>query len=238
MLIRNFRIEFVVAALAILCILPIAFAQQSTCSLKLEQLNQPPELKGFRLGMTEQQVKAVEPLVQLGAGDEFGVFKTSINPHFDSRFNKATFSDVRTISFDFLDGKLVTLWIGYEEDFKWRTLEEFVPNFGKALGLPSEWPQKRPGRQLTCDGFSVSASIIAAGPSLRLMNEEAQDTIAARREAAAEATEAQVIGDSHKKSYYPSDCSARDDIPAGVRVVFKNKDEAEKAGYKLATDCQ
>lgn len=238
MFIRNFRLEFLGAALAVLVFLPSAFAQQSTCSLKADQLNQPPELKGFRLGMTEQQVKAVEPLVQLGAPDEFGVLKTTINPHFDTRFDKTTFADVRTISFDFLDRKLVTLWIGYEEDFKWRTLDEFVANFTKALGVPNEWPLKRPGRQLTCDGFSLFASVIAAGPSLRLMNEEAQDVIAARREQAAEAAESQVVGDNRTKSYYPSDCSAKEEVPAGVRVVFKNKDEAEKAGYKLAKDCQ
>jgi hypothetical protein len=166
------------------------------------------------------------------------VLKTTINPHFDPRFDKTTFADVRTISFDFLDGKLVTLWIGYEETFKWRTLDEFVPNFGKALGLPLDWPVKRPGKQINCDGFSVFASIIAAGPSLRIMDEEAQNAIAARREAAAEALEAQVIGDNHTKSYYPSDCAAKDDVPSGSRVVFKSKDEAEKAGYKLAKDCQ
>lgn len=235
---RNFRLEFLGAALAVLCFLPNSFAQQSNCSLKADQLTQPPELKGFRLGMTEQQVKAVEPLVQLGPADEFGVLKTTINPHFDSRFNKTTYSDVRTISFDFLDTKLVTLWIGYEETFKWRTLDEFVANFGKALGAPYEWPLKRPGRQLTCDGFSLFASVIAAGPSLRVMNEAAQNVIAARREEAAAAAEAQVIGDSHKKSYYPADCAGRDDVPPGVRVVFKNKEEAEKAGYKLAKDCE
>ncbi len=226
------------AVLAILCFLPTASAQSPTCALKPDQLNQPPELKGFRLGMTDQQVKAVVPLVQLGRADEFGVLKTTINPHFDPRFDKTTFSDVRTISFDFREGKLVTLWIGYEENFKWRTLDEFVANFGKALGVPPEWPVKRPGRQLTCDGFSIFASIIAAGPSLRLMDEEAQNVIAARREEAAEAAEAQVIGDSQTKSYYPSDCSAREDVPPGVRVVFKNKDEAERAGYKLPKDCQ
>lgn len=238
MFIRSFRVESLLAALAILCSLQTAFAQPSTCSLKADQLNQPPELKGFRLGMTEEQVKAVVPLVQLGTPDGFGVLKTTINPHFDSRFDKTTFSDVRTISFDFMDGKLVTLWVGYEENFKWPALDVFVSNFAKTLGVPLEWPPTRSGRQLRCDGFSLSASIIAAGPSLRLMNEEAQDVIAARREEAAEAAEAQVIGDGHKKSYYPADCSAKEDVPPGARVVFKNKDEAEKAGFKLAKDCQ
>src|SRR3954447_4059801 len=203
MLVRIFRIEFVAAAVALLLFLQPSFAQQSNCSLKLDQLSQPPELKGFRLGMTTEQIKTAVPLVRLGAPDEFGVLKTSINPHFDPRFDKTAFADVRTISFDFLDGKMVTLWIGYEENFKWPALDDFIANFSKGLGVPGEWPVKRPGRQLTCDGFSVFASIIAAGPSIRLTDEEAQNAIASRREEAAQAAETQVIGDNRKKSYYP-----------------------------------
>ena len=126
MLSRTFPVNFLFPAFVILFLLQTNFAQGSGCALKLEQLNQPPELMGFRVGMTEQQVKTVEPLVQLGRPDEFGVIKTSVNPPFDQRFNKATYAGVRTISFDFLDGKLVTLWIGYEGNFKWPALDSFV----------------------------------------------------------------------------------------------------------------
>ncbi len=142
------------------------------------------------------------------------------------------------MSLDFLDGKLVTLWIGYEETFKWPMLNDFVANFSKALSLPDAWPSKRAGRELTCDGFSVFASIIAGGQSIRIMDEPAQNVIAARREEAAAAAEVEVFADTRTKNYYPSDCSAREDIPAGAKVIFKNKEEAEKAGYKLAKDCQ
>jgi hypothetical protein len=232
------RIDFLWAALVTLFFLHSNLAQTPNCSLKLEQLSQPLELKGFRLGMTVEQVKTVEPLVKFGPADEFGVIKTSINPPFDPQFNKTTYAGVRTISFDFLDGKLVTLWLGFEQSFKWPTLDSFVPNFSKGLGVPSEWPPKRAGRQLTCDGFTIFASMIAEGPSLRIADEAAQNVIATRREEAAEAAEVQVIGDSRNKNYYPADCSGREDVPAPARIVFKNKDEAEKAGYRLAKDCE
>ncbi len=215
-----------------------ATAQLSTCSLKIDQLKDTPELLGFRLGMTLDQVKAHEPLVQFGRADEFGVIRTSINPHFDQRFDLQKYANVRTVSFDFLDGKLVTLWIGYEETFKWPMLDQFVTNFSKSINLPDTWPVKRSGRELTCDGFSLFASIIARGPSIRVSDDEGQKSIAARREEAAAAAEAQVFGDTRTKTYYPSDCSGREDIPAGARISFKNKEEAEKAGYKLAKDCQ
>ena len=211
---------------------------QSSCSLKLDQLKDTPELLGFRVGMTLAQVTAREPLVQLGRADEFGVIKTSINPHFDKRFDQIKYADVRTISFDFLDGKLVQLWIGYEETFKWPTLDEFVANFSKALDLTATWPSKRTGRELNCDGFSIFASMIAAGPSIRITDEVAANAIATRREEAAEAAENEVFADPRTKNYYPSDCAAREDIPVAVRIKFRNKEEAEKAGYKISKDCE
>jgi len=216
-------------------------AQQLTCSAKIDQLPDAPELRGFHLGMTYDQVKARVPPIQFGRADQFGVAKTSINPSFGPQFEKASFADVRTISLDFLDGKLVTLWIGYENTFKWQKLDEFVSGMSKSLNLPAAWPPKRGGQELRCDGFSVLASVIAGSPGIRLTDEAAQETIANRREeaaAAAEVAEAAVIGDQRTKFYYPSDCSEREKVPEASRITFKDKDEAEKAGYKLAKDCQ
>lgn len=223
--------------LVALCWCASAKAQPATCSLKPDQLKDAPELFGFRLGMTLDQVKARSSLIQFGPADKFGVIKTSINPHYEPRSDKTVFADVRTISFDFLDGKLVTLWIGFEETFKWPRLDEFVANLSKELDVPGGWPVKRNGPQLTCDGFSLFASIIARGPSIRVMDEVAQDVIAERREEAMKAEETRVIGDNRTLNYYPSDCAAKDEVPTGSRTIFKNKDEAETAGYKLAKAC-
>ena len=224
-----------------LCTLTTAQAQQSACTAKIDQLPDAPELRGFHLGMTYDQVKARVPPIQFGRADEFGVAKTSINPAFGPQFDKASFADARTISLDFLDGKLVTLWIGYESTFKWQKLDEFVTGMSKGLNLPAAWLSKRGGQELRCDGFSVLASVIAGSPSIRLADEAAQETIANRREAAAaaeEAAETAVIGDQRTKLYYLSDCPEREKVPAASRVTFKDKDEAEKAGYKVAKDCQ
>ena len=218
--------------------LSAAASGQQICSVKLDQIKDTPELFGLRLGMTFEQVKERLPLVQFGPPDEIGMVKTSFNPHFDPRVDPKAFAAVRTISLDFLDGKLVTLWIGFEETYKWPKLDEFVNGFATALNLPSPWPVKRTARELVCDHFSVQASIIAGGPSIRVTDEEAQNTIADRREEAVAAAEARVIGDLRSKTYYPADCPAKEDVPAPSRVVFKNKDVAEENGYKLAKDCQ
>jgi hypothetical protein len=213
-------------------------AQPPQCAVKTEQLPNVAELRGFRLGMTFEQVKARVPQIQFGPADQFGVTRTSINPSFDRSFDQASFADVRTISLDFLDGRLINLWIGYESSFKWQTLDEFVTGMGNVLNLPAGWSVKRGGRQLTCEGFSVFASLIAGSPSIRFTDDPAQETIATRREAATAAAEALVVGDLRSKTFYPSDCEGRDAIPAPSRITFKNKDEAAKAGYKLSKDCQ
>jgi hypothetical protein len=222
----------------------IATAQQPGCSVKLDQVSEAPELRGFRLGMTYEQVKARVPQVRFPPPDQFGVAKTTINPAFDPSFDKPSFAGVRTISMDFLDGKLVTLWIGYDESFKWQKFDEFVAGMSKALNLPTTWSANGLGRQLTCADFSAFASMIAGSPALRITNEAAQETIGTRRaeaQAAAEAAkataEAVVIGDPRTKLYYPNDCDAVERLPEANRVSFKDKDEAERAGYQRAKVC-
>jgi len=164
--------------------------------------------------------------------------KTSINPSFDPHFDQAAFAGVRTISLDFLDGRLVTLWIGYDERFKWQTIEDFVAGISKSLGLSAQWITKRAGKELTCDGFSIFVSLIAGSPSVRISDATAQETIATRREEAATAAAALVVGDKKTKLYYSADCEAGEAVPGPNRIMFKDKDEAEKAGYKFAKDCQ
>jgi hypothetical protein len=223
--------------LAALCWSATGKAQPATCSLKPDQLKEAPELFGFRLGMTLEQVKAASSLIKFGPADKFGVIKTSISPHYEPRFDKTLFANARTISFDFLDGKLVTLWIGYDETFKWPRLDEFVANLSREMEVPGAWPVKRNGQQLTCDGFSLFASIIARGPSIRVMDEVAQNIISERREEAAKAEETSVIGDNRTMNYYPAGCAAKAEVPTGSRAIFKTNDQAEGAGYKLAKAC-
>ena len=216
-------------------------AQSTPCTIRIDQLPESVELRGFRIGMTLEQAKAHVPQLQLARPDQFGVAKISINPYFDPGFDRTTFADVRTISLDFLDGRLATLWIGYDNTFKWQNLDTFIGGISRALQLPAAWPSKQGGRQLTCDGFSILASLVAGSPSVRITDDAAEETIAARREAAAAAAEAAaalVIGDQRTKLYYPSDCSAPPSVTEANRIKFKDKDEAEKAGFKLAKDCQ
>jgi len=82
--------------------------------------------------------------------------KTSFNPHFDPRVDKTAFPDVRTISLDFLDDKLITLWIGYEGNIQMAEVGSVRHKLQQVLlSVPADWSVKGNGRQLACDGFSL-----------------------------------------------------------------------------------
>ena len=221
-------------------------AQEVPCSLKLAELPASPELLGFRLGMTTEEVKKRVPQVVFGGVDPISVSKTTINPDFDPRIDKTSFPGVRTVSLDFLDEKLTSLWFGYDPTFKWRTVEDFVKGISPALRLPNTWSDWRVrGRRLRCADFEMTVSMLGEGPSFRILDLNAEETIAARRQAKEEeaaALEEQegaaVLANKKAKVFYLSTCLPDDEIKESDRVIFKNREEAEKAGYKLASDCE
>lgn len=217
-------------------------AQETGCKTRIADLPVIAELSGFRLGMTPDQVKARVPQVKFGHTNEFGVAKTSINPDFDDRIDKTNFANVRTVSLDFFDGTLSSIWIGFQGSFKWRTAEEFIKGISEELNLKGEWTARGRTQQLICADFELSVSMIAGGPSLRIMDSSAETTIAERRQAKADADEAAaeatpVIGDSAHKVFYTADCPALKAVPEKSRVTFASSAEAEKAGYKQGEGC-
>ncbi len=224
-------------------------AQDSHCKVKLSELPPAAELSGFRMGMTMDQVKARVPQVVFGRTDDLGTLKTSINPYFDSRIDKSGFADVRTVSLEFLDGRVTSLWIGYDSSFKWPTVPDFVKGISQSLSLPDAWsPWKSQGQQLKCPDFQVTVSSVARGPSFRILDLIADATLAARRVAQEEEKEAlaenseeeevEIVGDKQNKVYYPADCEVAKAISKSNRTIFKTALEAEKAGYKPAKECQ
>ena len=127
------------ALLVLILLASSTFAEDNKCTLKLAELPAAPELFGFQLGMTTAQVKKRVPQVVFGRVDDFGVSKTSINPDFSATIDKTTLSGVRTISLDFLDDHLTSLWFGYDGTFKWQTVPDFVAGISQALHLPTAW---------------------------------------------------------------------------------------------------
>ncbi len=227
-----------------LCVVA-AYGQEARCSLKLAELPVTAELVGFRLGMTPAQVKARVPQVVFGRTNEFAVSKTSINPDFDPRIDKASFPGVRTVSLDFLDDRLTSLWFGYDGTFKWQTVDDFEKGISQSLRLPNAWSQWRVrGRRLRCTDFEITVSMLGEGPSFRILDLTAEETVAARRHAKEDGVAvlqeqpADIIGDRKSKLFYVGACQPSNAINETDRIVFKSKEEAEQAGYKLATQCE
>lgn len=227
-----------------------ATASAQQCAKKLAELPAAPELNGFRLGMTKDEIKAHVPQSAFGRTDPFGVTKTTINPYFDPKIDKTKFADVRSISLDLLDDRLTSLWIGYEETFKAKTADEFVKLISQSLQVPGSWSSWRSrGQQLRCADFQLIVTMVAGSPSLRVLDVGAEETVAMRRQAKEEqdqmaegaATERsetpEVIADKQTKTYYVGLCRPEKEIPEANKTTFKTTDEAEKAGFKLAKNC-
>ena len=223
------------------------------CTRKLSDLPVAPELMGFRMGMTKEEIKKLVPQTVFGRTDPFGVSKTTINPQFDPRIDQTKFAGVRSISLDLLDERLVSLWIGYDETFKSKTIEDFVKLISASLGMDGTWsPWKGRGQQLKCADFQLNVASIAGSPTLRVLDIGADDLIAERRQAKEEQdaalessaqgnqeeTKTEIIGDKRAKVYYSATCHPLKEITETNRVVFSTADEAEKAGYKLARECR
>jgi hypothetical protein len=249
----------------ILLVLLLAVPASAQCTQKFATLPAAPELFGFRLGMTKDQIQQLVPQSVFPRADHFGVAKTTINPHFDPKIDQVKYNGVRSISLDLLDDKLTSLWIGYDENFKVQTIDDFVKLISASLQISGPWSSWRSrGQQLRCGDFQLIVSTLAGGPSLRILDLSAEDTIAARRQEKEEQDEAReaaaaketdeptettdgatktpdttpaVIGDKQTKTYYPNGCQPAKEISETNRAVFKTAAEAQKAGFKLAKNC-
>lgn len=223
-------------------------AQTTTCSLKLADLPPAAELFGFQLGMTAEQVKVRFPHIAFGPIDDFGVSRTTTNPDFTTDLDKTAFAGVRTISLDFLDNHLSSLWLGYESSYKWQTVPDFAAGISQSLHLPNAWESwKMRGSRIRCADFQITLSMVAGGASFHLIDETAEKTIAARREAKAqedmaaaegESEISEILADRQSKVYYSDACRPATEVKEANRVVFRTTEDAEKAGYKAAKKCQ
>ena len=93
---------------------------------------------------------------------------------------------------------------------------------------------------MNCADFAMTVTIVAEGPSFHIIDETAEETIAQRRAAkeeqdsAAEEAGAEIVADKKAKVYYLDGCLPAQEIKEADRVAFNSREEAEKAGYKLA----
>ena len=238
------------ALLLPLLLLLLAQSAFSQCVKKSAELPPAPELLGFQLGMTKEQIKVKVPQTKFGGADDFGVSKTTINPYFDPSIDKTKFEGVRSISLDLLDEHLTSIWIGFDETFKAQTIDDFVKLISQSLQLTGDWSSyKSKGKQLRCADFQVIVTTVANSPSFRLLNTAAEETVAQRRQTKEEqdalaaegaGTESpdEIVADKQSKTFYPNGCQPAKPIAENNKITFKTTADAERAGFKQAKNCQ
>ena len=238
------------APLFLLLLILLAQTAFGQCTKKSTELPAAPELLGFNLGMTKEQIKARVPQARFGNADPFGVAKTTINPDFDPTIDKTKFEGVRSISLDLLDDRLTSIWIGFDDSFKVKTVDDFVKLISQSLQLTGNWSSYRSrGQQLRCADFQLLVTTVANAPSFRMLDVGAEDTIAERRQAKEEQdalaeqgtkveSEEEIIGDKQSKTYFSNGCQPSKQIAENNKIIFRTTADAEKAGFKLAKHCQ
>lgn len=184
-----------------LLVLLLALSVSAQCTQKIATLPAAPELFGFRLGMMKDDIEQRVPQAVFPRNDHFGVTKTTLNPHFDPKIDQKKYEGVRSISLDLLDDKLTSLWIGYDENFKVQTVDEFVKLISVSLQVSGPWSSWRSrGQQLRCADFQLIVSTLSSGPSLRILDLSAENTIAARRQEKEQQDEAREAAAAEKEN--------------------------------------
>ncbi|MFL6546973.1 MAG: hypothetical protein ACJ8LM_17555 [Candidatus Udaeobacter sp.] len=133
--------------------------------------------------MTPVEVKAIVPVLLVPPPDEFGLSKTSFSPDFAESLDKSQFESIRTVSLEFVDGRLASIWVGYKDSFKWQTIDSAIDGLTKELQLPNGWQPKARERQLVCADFRLAISSVSGGASIRLVDDVAKQLWQDRRTA-------------------------------------------------------
>ena len=156
-------------SLLILCVPGLAqkktVNQKPACTLRLDQ---SPELRGLRMGMTQAAVLARFPGVTIEKPDKFGLARLRLSIIDTTAFIKssardkgvqpdmlagagegsafvidssrfATLKGVRKIQMRLIDGHLAYLQITYDDQIKWESVDQFIETISATLKLPKEW---------------------------------------------------------------------------------------------------
>jgi outer membrane protein len=155
--------------------LPPASTTATECALSR---GQAPEIGGFRLGMTKDQVRALAPILKLGPANEFGVEHDELKSADLENLPGARgfFDGVQGVSLEFTDGLLSFIRVFYPVTSKWESKDEFLTVMAPKFNLRGNWKpfydwQNKDVRDagdlrdlgIECSGFRLSVGIGVEG---------------------------------------------------------------------------
>jgi hypothetical protein len=198
--------KYVFAVTILITATGFVYSQQTAvpstqCSLKLAQ---SPAIRGIKLGMTLDEVLALFPgsrydeyikneIANVGfySGVEtlprFGVVHFGVTPAQYS--TKQKFADIESLSFTFLDDRLVVYGVQYSRP-PWPKLDEFIDKVAGAFHLPAadKWTSENSLRKnLECDSFRLQAFTRDGRAGLILRTDDDPVVTQRERRAASEA---------------------------------------------------
>lgn len=137
--------QFVAAVFLIAVVL--SFACSKPCKLTPENA---PELRGFRLGMTLDEIKKKFPNLPPINANEYGLskiyFDRTAKPEqsyrefnfIDANFIEA-FKGTRRVYLELVDNKVVVIKVVYTDEIPWKSEEEFIRRTSESLNIPGTW---------------------------------------------------------------------------------------------------
>lgn len=138
--------------LGLVVMLHFACTVNQPCTVKLEQ---SPELRGFRLGMSMSDIQKRFPGFPAVSANQFGlatieissvyarsVLDRQVDDNVVSFVSASPFpelNELKHVELKLLDGRLIEIMVYYPNDIKWKSADEFVQKTSEALKLNGTW---------------------------------------------------------------------------------------------------
>src|SRR4028118_838868 len=116
-----------------------------------------PEVRGFRLGQTFQEISArfannrTYPFGKYGRADGIGFRRERLTVYEVDQAEEERLKDIDSVELEFLDDRLVSFVINYGRSVKWDNDLEFTATVANLLGLPAKGWRDRSNPTLDCE---------------------------------------------------------------------------------------
>lgn len=148
--------------IAILIFLSFMMLVGSGCSVpcKLNPSN-APELRGFRLGMTLDEIKRKYPKLPPISANEYGLSKLYFDrtPKPQQSYNEFNFINAdfydelkgtRRVYLELVDNQIAAIKVVYTDEIPWKSDEEFIRKTAESLNIEGTWSNNDGYRSLQC----------------------------------------------------------------------------------------